>query len=83
MSLPSSPALRSASRAAGSAMSVSASSSRRDPPLADAGALHDPLVRRVDERRQLVVREHAIGDVHAEPGDADLASVRDADHDRS
>ena len=61
-------------------MSVSASSSARDPPLADPGALHDPFVRRVDERRQLVVRQHAIGHVHAEAGDADPASVGDADH---
>ena len=52
----------------------------RDASLADSRALHDPLVGRVDHRRQLVVREHTVGDVDAEPRDADPAPVRDADH---
>ena len=42
---------------------------RGDPALADAGALDDPLVRRVDERLELGVREHALGRVGAEAGD--------------
>ena len=50
------------------------------PPLADAGALHDPLVRRVDVLREVVVRDHAVRDVHAEPGDPDPRAVGATDH---
>ena len=39
------------------AMSVSASSLVRDPSLADAGALDDPLVVRVDELLEILVRD--------------------------
>ena len=38
----------------------------RDAPLADAGARGDPLVRGVEELRDLVVGEHALGHVDAE-----------------
>ncbi len=34
-----------------------------DMALADAGALHDPLIRGVDAPRQLVVREDALGEI--------------------
>ena len=66
MSVPSLPACSSACRAAGSERSDSACVLGRDPALADAGALHDPLVRRVDQLRELVVRDHALGRVGAE-----------------
>ena len=37
-----------------------------DAALADARAVADPLVVRVDQRRELVVRQDALGDVAAE-----------------
>ena len=45
---------------------------RGDAPLADAGALEDPLVGGVDVLRELVVRDHAVRHVAAEPGDRDV-----------
>ncbi len=80
MSLPVTPASPSASRAAGSAMSVSASCSsamrRSRIPVRST----DPLVRRVDEPGQIVVRHHPLGDVDAETGDPDPRAVGGADH---
>ena len=35
----------------------------REPPLADPGALDDPLVRRVDVLLEVLVREDAVRDV--------------------
>ena len=57
-------------RAAGSAMSVSASSSAAIR-ARGSRALDDPLVGRVDQRRQLGVGEHALGHSAAEAGDPD------------
>src|SRR5204863_2296047 len=56
---------------------------RGDPALADTRARHDPLVGRVDDARQLVVRQHALGNVTAETRDRDPRALRLADHDRS
>ena len=53
---------------------------RRDAPLADPRPLDDPLVRRVDVLREVVVRHHPVGHVHAETGDPDPRAVRRADH---
>ena len=53
----------------------------RKAPLADAGALDDPLVRRVDELLEILVREDTVRDVDAEAGDADPPAVGRADHD--
>ena len=67
----------------GSAMSVSASSSRGDPPLADPGALDDPLVRscrRYCSSSSFVNTRS--GTLHAEAGDPDPRAVRRADHAR-
>ena len=52
----------------------------REAPLADARALDDPLVRRVDELREVVVRHDLRRHVHAETGDPDPRAVRFADH---
>src|SRR6476646_1941114 len=52
----------------------------RDPALADARTLADPFVVRVDERRELVVREHTLRHMAAEAGDRDRLAVRAADH---
>src|SRR5262249_53394529 len=42
-----------------------------DPPtLLDPGALDDPVVRGLHLRRELVVRDHARGDAHADTEDA-------------
>src|SRR5262249_34533953 len=38
------------------------------PAFADARALHDPLVRGVDHLCEVVVRDHALGRVGAQPG---------------
>ena len=65
---------------AGSAMSVSASLLAGDPPLADPGALDDPLVGRVDELRQLVVRDAPAPARAAEARDPDPGAVGGADH---
>src|SRR4029077_6010628 len=53
---------------------------RCDPALADAGALADPLVGRVHHGRELVVRDHALGNVatEARDGDADAVGGPDA-----
>src|SRR4029079_3714691 len=40
-----------------------------DPSLADAGPRHDPLVRRVDHGRQLLVGHHARWRIHPPSGD--------------
>ena len=56
---------------------------RSDPALADAGALHDPLVGGVHHRRELVVGHDALGNVRAEARDRDADAVRRADHSRS
>ena len=53
----------------------------REPALADPGALDDPLVRRVDELLEILVREDAVGHVDAEAGDPDPRAVGRADHD--
>ena len=53
---------------------------RCDPALADAGALADPLVGGVHHRRELVVRDHALGNVAAEARDRDADAVGVADH---
>src|SRR5438034_1058328 len=51
------------------------------PPLADPGALKDPLVGGVDVARELLVRDDAVGDPAPEAGDGDVAPVgRSADH---
>ena len=54
---------------------------RGDAALADARALDDPLVRRVDHLRELVVRDHPLGRVGPEAGDrhVDVAAAL-ADH---
>src|SRR5262249_10038793 len=44
---------------------------RGDPALADARPLHDPLVRRVDQLREVIVRDHALGRVRTETRDRD------------
>src|SRR5581483_111998 len=53
---------------------------RGDPPLADAGPLDDPLVVRVDELCEVVVRQHALGHVAAETRDRDARPRSTADH---
>ena len=58
-------------------MSVSASSCGREPALADPGALDDPLVGRVDELLEILVREDTVGHVDAEAGDPDRAPLAD------
>ena len=67
-------------RAAGIAMSVSASSCGGDPPLADAGPLANPLVGGVHDLGELVVRHHLRGDMYAEAGDPDPDALRGAEH---
>src|SRR5450830_2129599 len=54
----------------------------RDAALADAGAREDPLVRRVEELRDLVVGQHALRHVDAERRDARPAhqATAKADH---
>src|SRR5437763_1145729 len=47
-----------------------------DAPLADAGALHDPLIGRVHDALQICVREASLGRVHAPAGDADALGGR-------
>jgi hypothetical protein len=54
----------------------------RDPPLVDACALDDPLVRGVHHLREVVVRDHVLGRVGADARDRDRP-VRGSDHDCS
>ena len=62
------PACSSAARAAGSAMSESASSSAAKRRSLMPVRVDDPLVRRVDEPREVVVRDHPLGHVrHPSP----------------
>ena len=61
-------------------MSVSASSCVAKRRSRMPGALDDPLVGRVDELREVVVRDDLGRHVHAEAGDPDLRAVRLADH---
>ncbi len=46
---------------------------RRDPPLADAGASPDPLVRRVHDALEIGVAQDALRDIGAPAGDANAA----------
>src|SRR5581483_2151100 len=51
-----------------------------EPPLADSRPRPDPLVRRVDPLRQLLVRDDVLRRMGAEPGDRDGLPVGAADH---
>src|SRR5207248_952925 len=51
-----------------------------DAPFTNPGAVHDPLVRCVDDRRELVVRQNPLGCVRPEPRDRDWVSFGFADH---
>ena len=63
------PASAIAACAAGTAMSDVADAGIDDVPLADAGALKDPLVGRVDHLLEIGVRQHARRHVRAESRD--------------
>src|SRR5262249_52120624 len=53
----------------------------REAALADPGARDDPLVGGVDPLRELVVRDHPVGRMGAEPRDRDVETrLRRADH---
>src|SRR5581483_6231265 len=53
---------------------------RREAALADARPRPNPLVGGVDELGEVVVRDHALRHVAAEPGDRDRGAVRRSDH---
>jgi hypothetical protein len=47
----------------------------RETPLANTGALDDPLVRGVHELLEILVREDTVRDIHTEARDSDSLSV--------
>ena len=53
---------------------------RRDPALPDAGSLDDPLVGRLHQLRDVVIRHHALGNVAPEPRDRDRRALSRPEH---
>ena len=54
----------------------------RETPLTDPRSFADPLVGRVDDLRELVVRHHTVGHVRTEARDPDSSAGGRAEHAR-